>query len=121
MTNTDNPEWPPLAESAASIDASLKDFVGTANAIAEALTLIDDELSQLRRSAFPPRPILAAGETGYPWAPGTMAQGFLGGRWERRDGTSYGAATTTGGDNRQGKTYSIRAGRRQRHGARSDH
>ena len=27
--------------------------------------------------------------TNWPWAPGTIAQGFLGARWNRRDGDSY--------------------------------
>src|SRR5580698_5694846 len=94
--------------------------------IADALLDIADELA-LFRDAFPrPRPATTPleGEAGYPWAPGTLAQGFLGGRWNRRDGTVYGttpAPTTRGSDNIGQETKPSRIGRRQRTGARPDH
>ena len=70
MTNPDNPE---LGE------------------LVEAVLDVADELATLRQRAFPPKPpIVLSGEPGYPWSPGTDAQGFLNGRWNRRDGTSYG-------------------------------
>lgn len=77
MSNPDNPEL--LEELADVVDV---------------LSSIEDELTLIRRSAFPPKPVtLLSGETGWPWAPGTQVQGFLGSRWNRRDGTSYGPPT----------------------------
>lgn len=32
-------------------------------------------------------PVVAS--VGYPWAPATVSQGFLSGRWQRRDGDIY--------------------------------
>lgn len=64
-------------------------------AISEALIPIGDELGLLRRAAFPPRPAPRAA-TNWPWAPGTIAQGFLSGRWNRRDGNSYATASLRG-------------------------
>ena len=62
--------------------------------IADALIEIADELTQLRERAFPPKPpIVLSGEADWPWAPGTQVQGFLGSRWNRRDGTVYGTPT----------------------------
>lgn len=71
------------------------ELAGGLDKIAEALISIDDELSLIRRVAFPlePRPRLAAD---WPWAPGTQAQGFLSARWNRRDGDSYATATARG-------------------------
>lgn len=63
-------------------------------AIADALASIDDELSLLRRAAFPQRAVRAAGS--WPWAPGTIAQGFMNSRWNRRDGDVYGGAALRG-------------------------
>jgi hypothetical protein len=85
--------------------------------VADALLEIADELA-LFRDAFPrPRPDvtpLVEGEPGYPWAPGTQAQGFLGSRWNRRDGNVYATpATLTGGnDVAQSQSHPSRAGRR---------
>ena len=63
--------------------------------LTDAVLDVADELAQLRQRAFPPKPLIAlSGEPDYPWAPGTQAQGFLNGRWNRRDGTSYGPAPT---------------------------
>ena len=62
--------------------------------LTDAVLDVADELTQLRERAFPPKPfILLSGETGWPWAPGTQVQGFLGSRWNRRDGTVYGTPT----------------------------
>ena len=59
--------------------------------LTEAVLDVADELAQLRQRAFPPKPpIVLSGEADWPWAPGTQVQGFLGSRWNRRDGTSYG-------------------------------
>ena len=58
--------------------------------LVEAVLDVADELTQLRERAFPPKPpIVLSGEADWPWAPGTQVQGFLNGRWNRRDGTSY--------------------------------
>ena len=40
---------------------------------------------------YAPAPAPRAGY--WPWAPGTIAQGFLSGRWNRRDGVGYPSAT----------------------------
>jgi hypothetical protein len=57
----------------------------------DAVLEVADELAALRQRAFPPKPrIVESGEPGYPWAPGTQEQGFLGSRWNRRDGNVYG-------------------------------
>jgi hypothetical protein len=54
------------------------------------LSGIEDELSFIRQLAFPPKPpVILTGEADWPWAPGTQAQGFLGSRWNRRDGNVY--------------------------------
>jgi hypothetical protein len=59
--------------------------------LTDAVLDVVDELAAIRYRAFPTKPpIVLTGETGWPWAPGTQAQGFLGSRWNRRDGTSYG-------------------------------
>ena len=61
--------------------------------LVEAVLDVADELATLRQRAFPPKPLIVlSGEPGYPWSPGTQAQGFLNGRWNRRDGTSYSPA-----------------------------
>ena len=65
------------------------------------LALIRDELALIRRSAFPIRPTPTEGEPGWPTAPGTLAQGFLGGRWNRRDGNVYAPATIAGDESAQ--------------------
>jgi hypothetical protein len=68
-----------------------------AEPIADALMEVADELALLR-DAFPrPRPAttpLETGEPGWPSAPGTLAQGFLGSRWNRRDGNVYATPAT---------------------------
>ena len=57
----------------------------------DAVLEVADELATIRQRAFPPKPpIVLTGETGWPWAPGTQAQGFLNSRWNRRDGNVYG-------------------------------
>jgi hypothetical protein len=81
----DNFELTPFV---ASIDATLKDLLSAGIAATEGLTGIDDELSLIRRSAFPPRPRSA---NAWPWTPETTIQGFLSGRWLRRDGNVYGS------------------------------
>ena len=111
------PDWtpPPLPESAASIDATLKDLATIGDATLDAIVSLDDELSLLRRTAFPVKPVIVeTGEPGYPWAPGTQAQGFLGSRWNRRDGNVYATpAPLTGGcDIAQSQSHPSRAGRR---------
>lgn len=57
-------------------------------AIATELADIVDEIRILRHVAYPlePRPRI---DTNWPWTPGTLAQGFLNARWNRRDGNSY--------------------------------
>jgi hypothetical protein len=88
--------------------------------LTDAVLDVADELALLRQRAFPPKPpVILTGEPGWPSAPGTLAQGFLNSRWNRRDGNVYNPPSTTGGDNPQAQTS--RAGRRQRTGARSDH
>ena len=64
------------------------------SAIAEALASIDDELFLFRQRAFPqPPPRPQPRDAGsWPWTPDTVAQGFLAGRWLRRDGDVYGSA-----------------------------
>ena len=58
--------------------------------LTDAVLDVSDELAALRQRAFPPKPpIVLSGEADWPWAPGTQVQGFLNGRWNRRDGTSY--------------------------------
>jgi hypothetical protein len=80
-----------LGENVGSIDATLKDIADTGNAIAESLQFIDDELVFIRKAAFPTKPpIVLSGEADWPWSPGTQVQGFLGSRWNRRDGNVYG-------------------------------
>lgn len=111
------PEWtpPPLPESAASIDATLKDLATIGDATLDAIVSLDDELSLLRRTAFPVKPVIVeTGEPGYPWAPGTQAQGFLGSRWNRRDGNVYAtpAPLTGGRDIAQSQSHPSRARRR---------
>jgi hypothetical protein len=76
----DNPTYPELTESVASIDRHLKDILSVAIGV-------DDELSLYRRQRFP-QPI-PRNTASWPWAPGTLAQGFLGARWNRRDGNVY--------------------------------
>lgn len=89
-----NPELPSVTESAASIDASLKDILTTGNAIASELELFRDAFPRPRPDVTP----LVEGEPGWPTAPGTLAQGFLGSRWNRRDGNVYAIpAPLTGG------------------------
>ena len=62
--------------------------------LVEAVLDVADELTQLRERAFPPKPpIVLSGEADWPWVPGTQVQGFLGSRWNRRDGTVYGTPT----------------------------
>jgi hypothetical protein len=62
--------------------------------LVEAVLDVADELTQLRERAFPPKPpIVLSGEADWPWAPGTQVQGFLGSRWNRRDGDAYGGAS----------------------------
>ena len=68
-------KWPPLPETAASIDATLKDIAGYIDVAAEAMVLPPEAAPRV--------------EGAWPWAPGTIAQGFLGGRWNRRDGNVY--------------------------------
>ena len=59
--------------------------------LTDAVLDVADELAALRQRAFPPKPpVVLSGEADWPWAPGTQVQGFLNGRWNRRDGTSYG-------------------------------
>ena len=59
--------------------------------LTDAVLDVADELAALRQRAFPPKPpIVLSGEADWPWVPGTQVQGFLNGRWNRRDGTSYG-------------------------------
>lgn len=71
MNNPDNPELGELTE-------AVLDVAG--------------ELTLIRERAFPAKPpVVLTGETDWPWAPGTQAQGFLGSRWNRRDGTVYGS------------------------------
>jgi hypothetical protein len=89
--------------------------------IADALLEIANEL-ELFRDAFPrPRPDvtpLVEGEPGYPFAPGTQAQGFLGSRWNRRDGNVYATpAPLTGGNDVAQETQPSRDGRRERSAA----
>lgn len=88
--------------------------------IADALIEVANEL-ELLRDAFPrPRPDvtpLVEGEPGYPFAPGTQTQGFLGQRWNRRDGNVYGTPAPLGGTDAQSQNHPSRAGRRQRTGA----
>jgi hypothetical protein len=105
----DNPDNPELLEELADV--------------VDVLSSIEDELSLIRRSAFPPKPrIVETGEPGYPWAPGTQTQGFLNARWNRRDGNVYATpAPLTGGHDNSQEAQPSRAGRRQRSGARSDH
>src|ERR1700733_1235795 len=91
--------------------------------IADALLDIADELA-LFRDAFPrtrPATTPLEGEEAAPIAPGTLAQGFLGGLWNRRDGTVYGTPATTRGSDIGQETKPSRIGRRQRTGARPDH
>ena len=68
------------------------------SAIAEALASIDDELFLFRQRAFPqPQPRPQPRDAGsWPWTPDTVAQGFLAGRWLRRDGNVYGGGTLRG-------------------------
>ena len=87
-------DTPELPNSVAAISTTLADMRATGLAIAEGLTQIDDDLSLLRRSAFPPPKLRDAGS--WPWAPGTTTQGFLGARWNRRDGNVYGDAALRG-------------------------
>jgi hypothetical protein len=96
-----------LTESVASIDATLKDLLSASTATADSLQLIDDEIKLVRLAAFPvergrPRNLAA-----WPWAPGTLAQGFLGGRWNRRDGDVYATPVLRGV---LASTYPVRGG-----------
>lgn len=79
---------PELTEQVRSIDRTLKDLLTTCIEVSEGLVAIDDELSLLRRTAFPQRQPRDA--TTWPWTPATLTQGFLSGRWLRRDGNVYG-------------------------------
>lgn len=81
----DNLELTPIV---ASIDATLRDLLSAGIAATEGLTAIDDELSLIRRAAFPPPRPRPTGA--WPWTPETTVQGFLSGRWLRRDGNVYG-------------------------------
>lgn len=64
-------------------------------AIVEALESIDDELFLLRQRAFP-QPQPRSDEPSWPWTPDTVSQGFLAGRWLRRDGNVYGIGVLRG-------------------------
>ena len=115
--------------------------------------IIDDKIAQIivqlnrlehmtqwlaERLANPPPPITigAPGATPmavnptWPWEPATLTQGFLAGRYERRDGTSYGAAATqdeanlnspiAGGDDAQAPSGEPRTAERDKLGS-DDH
>ena len=77
------PDNPELKESAA--------------AIAEALESIDDELFLLRTAHLPAQKAAAPRDaSSWPWTPNTVNQGFLAGRWLRRDGNVYAGGALRG-------------------------
>ena len=94
----ENPELPALL---AKLD---EDVQRSLQGVEEAIAGINDQLSLLRSSAFPPpqpRVTPAVVNPTWPWTGATTAQGFLSGRWLRRDGTVYsgGAARGVSGPN----------------------
>lgn len=98
---------------------AIAELIETLEGIEEALADLSDlrEAARERELERRQRAVAPGANENWPWTPETSVQGFLAGRWLRRDGNVYGPAATllgapqapnaplAGGDDNQAKVY----------------
>jgi hypothetical protein len=78
-----------------AVIAALQGTQAATEALQETTALMQGNVGGLQTIFTPPPPYVQPPGT-WPWAPATVPQGFLGGRWQRRAGNVYGAAALRG-------------------------